>query len=100
MDKAQLEASGWKVGDASEFLALTPEETAYVELRLALSRSVRELRLNQRLTQNEVARLLGSSQSRLAKMESGDTSVSLDLLIRSIIALGASRTDLARMIAA
>jgi len=44
------------------------------------------------------AKLIKSSQSRLAKMEGGDPSVSLDLLIRSLLALGASNRDLARAI--
>ena len=103
MNKAKrerLEAQGWKVGNAEDFLGLTPEESAYVELKLALSRKVKEMRQRKRLSQIEAARLLGSSQSRVAKMEAGDASVSLDLLVRSLIALGASRNDLARAIAA
>jgi DNA-binding XRE family transcriptional regulator len=103
MDKhkrARLESKGWRVGGVEEFLDLTPDETAYIELKLALSRKVREYRQSKKLTQVEMARLLGSSQSRVAKMETGDASVSLDLLIRSLIALGATRKELGRMIAA
>lgn len=103
MDKAKrkrLEAKGWKVGTVEEFLGLTPEEAAYIEIKLALSRKIKELRRQKRLTQVDVARLLRSSQSRVAKMETGDASVSLDLLVRSLIALGATRRDLARFIAA
>ena len=98
--RKRLEARGWKVGTVEEFLGLTPEEVAYLEVKLALSRSIRELRQERRLTQAQVARLLKSSQSRVAKIEAGDASVSLDLLVRSAIALGASRLDLARFIAA
>jgi len=103
MDKAKklrLEARGWKVGSVDEFLGLTPEEVAYVELKLALSRSVREYRRSKKLTQVEMARVMNSSQSRVAKIETGDASVSLDLLIRSLIAMGATRKDLARIISA
>jgi len=103
MDKhkqASLEAKGWRVGRVDEFLELTPDEAAYIELKLALSEQVREYRQAKQLTQIQVAQLLGSSQSRVAKMENGDASVSLDLLIRSLIALGATRQDLARMVAA
>ncbi len=103
MDKAKkqyLEEKGWKVGGVDEFLNLTPEEREYIEVKLALSRTVREQRERKNLTQVEVARLLKSSQSRIAKMEAGDPSVSLDLLIRLLIALGASKRDLARAIAA
>lgn len=103
MDKdkrARLEAKGWRVGTVEEFLDLTPDEAAYLELKLALSEKVREYRQAKQLTQVQMAQLLGSSQSRVAKIENGDTSVSLDLLIRSLFALGATRKELARMIAA
>ncbi len=102
MNKAKrqrLEAKGWKVGSVDEFLGLTPEEAAYVELKLALSKNVRQYRRSKNLTQVQMAKLMRSSQSRIAKIEAGDASVSLDLLIRSLMAMGASRKDLARMIA-
>ncbi|HEX7186244.1 MAG TPA: helix-turn-helix transcriptional regulator [Thermoanaerobaculia bacterium] len=96
--KAHLEAKGWKVGSAEEFLGLTPEESAYVELRLKLGDAVREFRKKGHLTQAQLAEKLHSSQSRIAKAESADESVSLDLLIRSLLALGATNQDLARVI--
>jgi DNA-binding XRE family transcriptional regulator len=99
MNKAKqrrLEQGGWKIGSAKELLGLTPEESAYIEMRLALSRNLRTLRTRKRLTQVEAARMLGSSQSRVAKLEAGDPSVSLDLLVRSNLALGASKKDLAK----
>jgi predicted XRE-type DNA-binding protein len=98
-EKRRLEAHGWKVGTAEEFLGLTPEEAAYVELRLKLAAAVREIRQRKQLTQVQLATLLESSQSRVAKAEAGDESVSLDLLIRSLFALGASHQEVARMIA-
>ena len=101
MDKekrVRLEAKGWKVGSAEEFLGMTPDEAAYVELRLKLSDAVRDLRKKKRLTQIELAELLHSSQSRVAKAEAADESVSLDLLIRSLLALGATDRDLAKAI--
>lgn len=99
MNKAKqrrLEQAGWKVGSARELLGLTPEETAYIEMRLALGRNLRQLRTRKRLTQVQAAKILGSSQSRVAKLEAGDPSVSLDLLVRSNLALGASRKDVAK----
>jgi len=96
--KKRLEAKGWKVGTAREFLNLSSEETAYVELKLALSKNLQEYRREKKLTQEGLARLLKSSQSRIAKMEAGDPSVSLDLLVRSLLALGASRKSLSRML--
>ena len=101
MDKAKkqrLEAKGWKVGNADDFLGLTPEEAAYIELKLALARSVREYRRSRKLTQVDMAKMMRSSQSRVAKIEAGDSSVSLDLLIRSLIAMGATQRELAHII--
>jgi len=97
--RKRLEAKGWKVGDAKEFLGLSTEEDTYIELKLRLAKSLREQRQQRQLTQVELARVMKSSQSRVAKMEAGDPSVSLDLLIRSLFALGMSRNALARIVA-
>jgi ribosome-binding protein aMBF1 (putative translation factor) len=94
--KKRLEAAGWRVGTVSEFLGLTAEEEALIELKLDLARAVRTERVRRRLTQEELGKLLGSSQSRVAKMEAGDPTVSIDLLMRSLLRLGASRRDLVR----
>jgi DNA-binding XRE family transcriptional regulator len=93
-----LERAGWRVGTVEEFLDLTKAESALVELRLALSKKLRSKRTRRNLTQGQLAKLLGSSQSRVAKMEAGDPSVSLDLLIRSLLAMGASQKEVARAI--
>jgi len=98
--QARLEKAGWKVGDTAEFLGLTKEEATFVELKLALAGSLREHRVRRRMTQAELAKALHSSQSRVAKMESADLSVSIDLLIRSLLSLGATRRDIGRIIAA
>jgi len=96
--RKRLAARGWKTGSAADFLGLSVEEVRYVELRLRLSEGIRERRQRRHLTQTELARALRSSQSRVAKMEAGDPSVSLDLLVRSLLALGASNKDLAKLI--
>jgi len=96
--RQKLEARGWRLGTAQEFLGLSDEENAYVELRLRLADSLRLRRQRRNLSQAELARMVRSSQSRIAKMEGGDPSVSLDLLIRTLLALGASIRDLARAI--
>jgi transcriptional regulator with XRE-family HTH domain len=80
-------------------LGLSPEEEAYVEIKLKLSESFREQRLRLKMTQSDAAKLLKSSQSRVAKMEAGDSSVSLDLLVRLILALGVSGKGLIRSLA-
>lgn len=97
--REKLEAQGWKIGGASEFLQLSPQEELYIELRLALSRNVRLKRKEKSLTQHELAEQLGSSQSRVAKLEANDSSVSLDLLIRSLFTLGTSLEELSQIIA-
>ena len=96
--KKQLEAKGWKVGSVEEFLNLSKEEVAYIELKLLLSESLAERRKRKRLNQVELAKLLKSSQSRVAKMEKGDPAVSLDLLIRSLLAIGTTKKELAEII--
>ncbi|MEX2230867.1 MAG: helix-turn-helix transcriptional regulator [Cyclobacteriaceae bacterium] len=96
--RKRLEAKGFKVGNVQEFLNLSPEEAAYIELKLVLSKNLQDYRKARRLTQTELARRIKSSQSRVAKMESGDPSVSIDLLIRSLFALGASKKRLAGML--
>ncbi len=93
-----LQEEGWKIGSVEQFLGLSPEEVAYIELKLALSASLKKRRRLEKLSQVEVANILHSSQSRIAKMEAGDPTVSLDLLIKSLLALGASRRDLAKVI--
>lgn len=95
-----LEAQGWKVGDTAEFLSLTEEELEYIEIKIALSQKVQEIRKRRRLTQKETADLIGSSQSRIAKMEAGDPSVSIDLQVKSLLALGVSRNELGEIIKA
>ncbi|HEX3579229.1 MAG TPA: helix-turn-helix transcriptional regulator [Thermoanaerobaculia bacterium] len=96
--KKKLEAAGWSVGDAREFLALTPDEAEFVEIKLALARRLRALREQRHWTQAELAEHVGSSQSRVAKMEAADPTVSVDLLVRSLLAAGANRRELGRVV--
>jgi len=96
--RQRLEAGGWKVGSCQEFLRLTDEETALIEIRIAMARSLRERRLALALTQQELADRLGSSQSRVAKIEAADATVSIDLFVRSLLKLGATRQQIGRII--
>jgi transcriptional regulator with XRE-family HTH domain len=101
MDKkkiAKLEKKGWKVGDTTDFLGLSKEEDAFIELKILLAEYLQEKRIERQLTQNQVASLIKSSQSRVAKMEKSDPTVSLDLLVRSLFALGTSKHEIARAI--
>lgn len=96
--KDRLAKKGWRIGSADELLGLSPEESAYIELKLTLSEKLRQKRIQKKLTQGDLAQLISSSQSRVAKMEAGDPSVSVDLLVRSLLALGVSRKELGRSI--
>lgn len=91
-----LEADGWRVGTTREFLRLSDDEATLIDVKLALGRALKERRTRQRLSQAAVAARIRSSQSRVAKMESGDLTVSIDLLVRTLLALGASRKDVAK----
>ena len=98
LKKDKLRKMGWKVGTVTEFLDLTAEESAYIEMKLALSEKLRERRLHKKLTQAQLAEAIDSSQSRVAKMEACDPTVSIDLLIKSLLALGVTRKELGRTI--
>ena len=94
----KLEDKGWKVGTVSDFLELSPEEAILVEIKLALSHSLKERR-QLLMTQSELAEKIHSSQPRVANAENGDASVSIELLIRAILATGASTKDIGQVIA-
>ena len=102
MDEAKrrrLEAAGYRVGTVDEFLGLTDEDTALIEMKLALRRAVRARREASGMTQAALAERLGSSQSRVAKLEGTDPAVSLDLLVRALLAMGATREEVSRTLA-
>ena len=95
---ARLAAAGWRSGSTQDFLGLSDDEAAYIKLRMQLAKTLRVQRERAQLTQEDAAKLLGSSQSRIAKMESGDPTVSLDLLFRALFKLGVSGATLARAV--
>jgi DNA-binding XRE family transcriptional regulator len=96
--KQKLRKAGWKVGSAADFLQLTVEERALVTMKLDLVQGVRALRERHEITQADLAKRLGSSQSRVAKLEAGDRSVSIELLMRALLSLGATKRQIAAMI--
>lgn len=95
---ARLQREGWVVGDTAEFLNLNPQEAHFVELKLALAAGIRQLREEHGMTQAALAEQLGSSQSRVAKMEAGERSVTVDLMMRSLLAIGATPGEIAKLI--
>ena len=96
--RRRLERAGGSVGDAGDSLKLSADERRFIETKLALAAGLRRWREHLGLTQTQVAHRFGSSQSRVAKMESADQTVSTDLLLRSLFRLGASRRDVARLL--
>ena len=96
--KRHLAARGWRAGSTKEFLGLSDSEEAYIEIRSRLADGLRGPRLRRGITQVELAKAVQSSQSRIAKMEAGDPTVSIDLLVRTLLALGTSNRDLAEII--
>jgi DNA-binding transcriptional regulator YiaG len=84
--RERLERAGWKVGSTADFLELTEVEAALVEAKVTLGDAVRVLRRRGRLSQSDLARRMGSSQSRVAKVESHAPEVSLDLQLRAVFA--------------
>ena len=96
--RKRLETSGWTVGETQDFLGLSDAEAAFIEMKLALADDLRARRVARHLNQTQVARIVGSSQSRVAKMEAADPSVSIDLLIKALLKLGAERRDVAKAV--
>lgn len=96
--KTILEKNGWKVGNIDEFLGLSPEEERFIEFKVALAQYLQEKRKKKDITQHQLAEMIKSSQSRVAKIEKADDSVSIDLIIRSLLAIGVTNRDIAKAI--
>ena len=94
----KIKEKGWGAGSVADFLDLSPEEMAYIDMRFKLAKSLREKRKKQRLSQAKLALRIKSSQPRVAKIEAGDPSVSIDLMIRTLLALGASQKEVGRIL--
>jgi DNA-binding XRE family transcriptional regulator len=97
--RKRLEAAGWRVATEVEFLKLTPQQVALIEMKLALRDALKLQRARQRISQTELARRIASSQSRIAKLEAGDSGATLDLMIKALLAAGATRAQVGRAIA-
>lgn len=96
--RKKLESAGWKVGDIDGFLGLSEEELEFIEVKLALANSLKEKRKQRRLTQEQLAKKIGSSQSRVAKMEAADPTVSLDALVRTLLFLGMTMPQIGQVL--
>lgn len=98
--RKRIEKAGWKVSTTDEFLGLSKEESEYIEMKLALSETLKKERTKRKVSQVELAKMISSSQSRVAKMEAADPTVSVDLIVKSLLALGVSRRQVAKSLAA
>lgn len=96
--RKRLEAAGWKAGTVQEFLDLSPADMAFIETKLALTKALRDARIKRHMTQNALAAQMKTSQSRVAKIEAGDPTVSVDLVLRALFALGFTRRELAKAV--
>jgi DNA-binding XRE family transcriptional regulator len=96
--RKRLEKTGWKSGSVQDFLGLSDKEITYIDLKIDLSHLLKAQRTKKGLTQQELANRLGSSQSRVAKMENGDPGVSVDLLIKALLEMDTDRKRLATAI--
>jgi ribosome-binding protein aMBF1 (putative translation factor) len=92
----QLRKTGWKIGSTRESLGLSDEVARLVELELSLIDPVKEARRKRGLSQVDLAQRIGSSESRVAEIEAGDPSVSFDLIICALFAVGAGARELRR----
>jgi hypothetical protein len=93
--RKKLEAAGWRIGSADEFLGLSAIESVLVDFRLALSQALKARRARLHMSQRDLAERIKSSQSRIAKMEAADPEVSFELLLRGLLATGATKRDVA-----
>lgn len=101
MDRAKkesLEKKGWKVGDIDEYLGLTPAEMVIVEMKAGLAEALAKKRKKSGLTQIEASAKAKTSQSRFAKAEHSDSSVSLELMIKLFFSLGADKKELFKVL--
>ena len=91
MDAAKrkvIEAAGWKVGDAADFLKMSDQERQLLEMRVKLALAIRQQREAHHLSQKQLGALLKTSQPRVAKIERAASDVSMDQLIRAFTMAG------------
>lgn len=98
-EKAFWEAAGVSVKTPSEFLGLSPAQEAVVETKVRLSALLRATRREQGLSQAALAQKLNLPQQNVARMEKGDRSVTIDLLLRALLGAGVSLEEIGQEIA-
>ena len=96
--RKRLEAAGWKATTVQEFLNLDAADMEFIETKLAWTKALREQRRKRHVTQAALATRVQTSQSRVAKIEAGDPTVSVDLLLRALFNVGMTRKELAKAV--
>jgi ribosome-binding protein aMBF1 (putative translation factor) len=96
--RKKLEAAGFRVGSVQDFLKLSDEEMALIDLKVKLVRMLRPAREAAGISQDELARRIGSSQSRVAKMEAAGPHVSVDLICKALFAMGVTSQRIGKAI--
>lgn len=97
--RKRLEEAGFHFGDYAEFSGMTEQEREITEIKLALCRLLATKRKSGRMSQAELAEIMGFSQPRVAKLESADAAVGLDATLKALFAVGATRQEIARAVA-
>jgi DNA-binding XRE family transcriptional regulator len=85
---------GWAEGDAADFLGLDNAESRLIDMKISAVFAIRRLRAEKDMTQAQLAKAIGISQPRLAKLESLGAGVSLDQIMKALFAVGGSVSDL------
>ncbi len=96
--RKRLASKGWTVGSAQDLLELSDEEMQIVEMKATLIAAVRIRRERKGITQAELAKKIGSSMSRISKLENGASEISFKLALRALIALGVSKKKIGETI--
>lgn len=81
-----------------ELLGLSDADVLLIDLKIVLKAAVKKHRLKVGMTQKALAELIDSSQSRIAKLEGGDSSVSIDMMINCLFHMGVKELGLASIV--
>ena len=96
--RKQLEAAGYQITDSADWLGLTPQEQAIVNMRVNFALEIERVRKASNITQRELADKIGTRQSGVARMLNNPTTATIDSLIKTLLALGASPKRIAALI--
>lgn len=93
-----LERMGYRITDTQKFLALSDGEMAVIDLKISLIQKLKDVRKAAGITQKQLAKMMKSSQSRIAMLESGSSDASLELICKALFVLGVSSKEIGKSI--